>query len=131
VRFLLILLAACAPQMQTLELVNSTPRQIEAVYVYSPGAARGQPRAQLAPNAHASVQVPQGRVEVYAVSAKYQVDEHTRDRPEASQELEIHGPAKVIFYDQDDRPAEVSRPDVFGVEFAPPKRQVPLEDSPQ
>jgi site-specific DNA recombinase len=54
-------------------------------------------------------------------SAKYQLDEHTRDRPEASQQLEIHGPAKVIFYDADSRPAEVARPDVFGVEFALPK----------
>ena len=132
VRFLLILLvASCAAPMQTLELENRTPRQIDAVYVYAPGGARGQPRAQLAPNAHTSVQVPQGRVEVYAVSAKYQLDEHTRDVPEASQELEIRGPAKVIFYDQDDKPAEVNRPDVFGVEFAPPHKQVPLEDSPQ
>jgi hypothetical protein len=121
VRILLILLAACAPQMQTLQLVNQTPRAIEAVYVYAPGGTRGTSRAQLAPNAQTSIQVRGGRVEVYAVSAKYQLDEHTRDRPEASQELELHGPAKVIFYDQDDRPAEVNRPDVFGIEFSPPK----------
>ena len=120
-RILLILLAACAPQLQSLELVNRTPRAIEAIYVYPPGGNRGTSRAQLAPNAGTTIQVRGGRVEVYAVSAKYQLDEHTRDRPEASQELELHGPAKVIFYDQDDRPAEVSRPDVFGIEFSPPK----------
>ncbi|HEY3805489.1 MAG TPA: hypothetical protein VGL61_22930 [Kofleriaceae bacterium] len=120
-RILLILLAACAPQLQTLQLVNQTPRTIEAVYVYPPNGSRGASRAQLAPNAQTSIQVRGGRVEVYAVSAKYQLDEHTRDRPEASQELELHGPAKVIFYDQDDRPAEVNRPDVFGIEFSPPK----------
>lgn len=134
VRFsLIILLASCAAPLQTLELENRTPRPIDAVYVYAPGGARGQPRAKLAPNEHTSVRVPQGRVEVYAVSAKYQLDEHTRDVPEASQELEIHGPAKVIFYDQEDKPAEVSRPDVFGVEFAPPhtEKHVPLDETPQ
>jgi hypothetical protein len=121
VRFLLIMLAACAPQLQTLELVNHTPRAIEAVYIYSPGADRGASRAQLAPNAHASVQVPAGHVEVEAVSAKYQLDEHTRDRPTASSQLELRGPSRVIFYDKDDRPTEVDRPDAFGVEFSPPK----------
>jgi hypothetical protein len=121
VRFLLILLAACAPQLQTLELINRTPRAIEAVYIHAPGADRGASRAQLAPNAHASIQVPTGHVEVEAVSAKYQLDEHTRDRPTASEQLEVRGPSQVIFFDRDDRPADADRPDAFGVEFTPPK----------
>ncbi len=129
-RFLLIVLASCAPQLQSLELINHTPRAIEAVYIHAPGAERGASRAQLAPNAHANVQVPAGHVEVEAVSAKYQLDEHTRDRPTASGQLELRGPAEapaggahyqVIFYDRDDRPAEVDRPDAFGIEFLPPK----------
>jgi hypothetical protein len=63
-------LAACGAPMQTLELVNQTPRQIEAFYVYPHGADRGASRGQLAPNAHTSVQVKAGRIDVYAVSAK-------------------------------------------------------------
>jgi hypothetical protein len=116
-----IALTACGAPMQSLELVNKTPRPIEAFYVYPHGGDRGASRGSLAPEARTTVQVKAGRVDVYAVSAKYQLDEHTRDRPEANQELEIHGPAKVIFYDADSRPADVSRPDVFGVEFSLPK----------
>ncbi len=107
--------------MQTLELVNKTPRQIEAVYVYPHGGDRGASRGSLAPEARTTVQVKAGPIDVYAVGAKYQLDEHTRDRPEASEELEVRGPARVIFYDADSKPAEVARPDVFGVEFSLPK----------
>jgi hypothetical protein len=116
-----VMLAACGGPMQTLELVNQTPRPIEAFYVYPHGGDRGASRGSLAPDARTSVQVKAGRIDVYAVSAKYQLDEHTRDRPEASQELEVRGPARVIFYDADSKPAEVARPDVFGVEFSLPK----------
>jgi hypothetical protein len=113
-------LAGCAPQLQTLEIVNQTPRVIEAVYVFAPGADRGASRGKLAPNERTSVQVKPGAVEVDGVSEKYQLDEHTRDKPEASQTLEIHGSAKVIFYDQGAAPPEVKRPGVFGAEFTIP-----------
>ena len=115
-----VAVAACAPPLQTVQLVNLTPRPIEAIYVYAPGADRGAPRAQLAPNARASVQVRAGHVEVYAVGAKYQLDEHTRYRPEANGQIELRGPAEVVFYDRDARPAEVDRPNAFGIAFAPP-----------
>lgn len=113
-------LAGCAPQLQTLEIVNQTPRQIEAVYVYTPGGERGASRGKLAPNEHTSVQVKPGAVEVDGVSEKYQLNEHTRDKPEASETLEIHSPSKVIFYDQGAAPPEVKQPGVFGAEFTLP-----------
>jgi len=122
----LILLAACAAPMQTLHVTNRTNRTIEQLYVYPTGSAeRGASRATLAPNASTDVQVRQGNVEVYAVSAKLQVDEHTRDRPSASQDLEIKAPAEVIFYDVDQKPAGLERPNVFGVAFTLPKPKPP------
>jgi hypothetical protein len=58
-----------------------------------------------------------GNVELYAVSAKIQVDEHTRDRPSASSTVELRGPLQVVFYDLGEKPAEVNRPGVIGVAF--------------
>jgi hypothetical protein len=110
--------AACAPQLQTVELVNRTSRAIDEVYVYPSGAANhGASRGALAPNASEKVQVKPGHVEVLAVSAKVQIDEHTRDQPSAGKQFELAKPTKVVFYDQDQQPAEVNHPGVVGIAF--------------
>lgn len=112
--------------MQTIQLVNHTPRAIEEVYVYPTGAANhGKSRATIAPNGSTSLQVPQGNVEVLAVSAKFQLDEHTRDRPSASQALELKGPVSVVFYDPGEKPTELGQRGVFGIEFQMPKTNRP------
>ncbi|HEY1558419.1 MAG TPA: hypothetical protein VGF94_26525 [Kofleriaceae bacterium] len=121
-RYLVIFAAACSAQLQTIQIENHTPRPIEQLYVHAAGSPRGASRGQLAPNATTQVQMKPGNVEVYAVSQKLQVDEHTRDVPEASQQFELRAPAKVIFYDAGaDKPAGVDRPNVYGVAFSIPK----------
>ena len=131
---LFVLLAACAAPMQTLQITNRTSRPIDSVYVYPQGSAdHGASRGALAPNASLSVQVKQGNVEVMAMSAKLKVDEHTRDQPSASQDLEIKEPAQVIFYDADQAPPpETRKKGVFGVAFTVPKAAPPpLTDKPE
>jgi hypothetical protein len=122
-----VLLAACgAPQVQTVKIINTTPRAIDELYVYPNGSAdHGKSRGALAPNGSTQVQVKAGFVEVLAVSAKLQVDEHTRDRPSASQAVEVHGPVEIIFYDEEHRPPGLDRPGVFGAAFVIPKPKEP------
>ena len=127
-RWLLMLLAVgCAGHaQQTVTLVNRTPRAIEEVYIYPQGAAdHGKSKAALQPNATATVQVPQGNIEVLGVSAKFQLDAHTRERPSANVDVELKAPAQVVFYDDGSAPAEVNRPGVFGVVFQMPKSNAP------
>ncbi len=125
-------LVACATPSHTLQIVNRTSRPIEQVYVYRAGAAdHGASRGSLAPNASMAVQVKAGNVEVYALSAKLKVDEHTRDQPSASQDLEIKGPAQVVFYDAGSKPADVDRPGVFGVAFTLPRPPAPKPAEPE
>ena len=115
---LLVGLTACAAKLQTISLVNKTDRPIEALYVYPTGAAdHGASHGKLAPNASTQVQVKPGHVDVLAVSAKLQLDEHTRDQPTASQSLEVTGPLQVIFYDTTAKPTGLERPGVIGVSF--------------
>lgn len=129
---LLVLLVGCAGHaQQTVTLVNRTPRAIEEVYIYPQGAAdHGKSRAALQPNGSATVQVPQGNVEILGVSAKFQLDAHTRDRPSANVDVELKAPAQIVFYDDGSQPAEVSRPGVFGVVFQMPKSNAPPEHAP-
>ncbi len=124
---LALVLAACGAPMQTLQITNRTSRPIDQVYVYPAGASNhGASRGALAPNASLQVQVKPGNVEVMALSAKLKVDEHTRDQPSASQDLEIKAPAQVIFYDAGQPPPpEVQRPGVFGIAFTLPKPAPP------
>jgi len=125
-KYLIVFLAACSAHVQTVQLVNRTPRAIEEVYIYPTGAVdHGKSRLTLAPNASASVQVPQGNIEVMAVSAKMQLDSHTRDRPSANVDVELKAPAEVVFYDEGQKPAEVGRPGVFGCSFQLPKSNMP------
>lgn len=115
---LALALGACAPQLQTVELVNDTPRVIDAFYVYPSGAGNhGPSRGSLAPNASTTLHVKPGHVAVLAESAMVKLDETTRDKPTASSELELTRPLRVVFYDRGHAPAELSRQDVIGVEF--------------
>jgi hypothetical protein len=131
-RWLVLLsLAACSAHVQTVQLVNRTPRAIEEVYIYPQGAVdHGKSRVALQPNGSASVQVPQGNIEVLAVSAKFQLDAHTRDRPSANLDVELKAPAQIVFYDDGAAPAEVGRPGVFGVVFQMPKSNAPPASPP-
>ncbi len=124
---LLIFLVACggAP-LHAVQLTNRTPRQIEQVFVYPQGASNhGASVGSLAPNATTTVKVKQGNVEVLAVSAKVQIDEHTRDQPSASQAFELKGPMSIIFYDDGSKPADVDRPGTLGIAFQLAKSNAP------
>ena len=123
---IIVAVAGCAAQQHPIQLVNRTERTIDEVYVYRSGSPdHGKSRASLAPNASAVVNFEQGNVDVYAVSAKVQLDEHTRDRPSASSSVELKGPVQVIFYDLGHKPAEVDRPGVIGVAFTRIKSNAP------
>ncbi len=131
----LLALAACGgAHVQNVQLVNRAPRAIEELYIYPQGAPdHGKSRGSLAPNASTTVQVKQGNIEVMAVSAKFQLDAHTRDRPSANLDVELKAPAQIVFYDDGSKPSELGRPGVFGVVFqmpksnAPPAEAAPLE----
>ena len=111
-------LVGCGGPLQTVTLMNQTARALEQIYVYPAGAAdHGPSRATLAPGASATIQVKAGHVEVLGVSAKMKVDDHTRDRPTASQVLELTAASQVVFYDEDAPPAGIQRPGVFGIAF--------------
>jgi hypothetical protein len=104
---------------QTIKIVNRTDREIPEVYVYKMGATdHGKSVVSLKPGMTSEVKVPAGNVEVLAYSAQLQIDEHTRDRPEASQGLELNRPIELIFFDTGSRPPEAAgNPNVIGVEF--------------
>ena len=126
----LILLAACggAP-LQTVTVMNRSSRPIQELYVYPVGSANhGASRGSVAPNGQTEVKVKQGGVEVLALSSKLQVDEHTRDQPSASGDVELHGPVQVIFYDEGAAPPGLDRPGVFGFAFVIPKGQAKPAD---
>lgn len=115
----LALLVACGgPALQAVKLTNGTPRAISEVYVYPLGvASHGASRGSLAPNATLLVQVPGGNVEVEAISAVIELENHQRERRHASSALELTGPAEVVFFDQGAKPALPPR--AIGVEFVP------------
>jgi hypothetical protein len=120
---LCVLASACAggggaAAHYSLQLHNATDRKIEEVYIYAPNASdHGASRGALAPDATISVEVGRGGIEVMAISELIHIDDHTRDRPSASQIVEITEPSAVVFYDQGKPPPMVDRPNVFGVVF--------------
>ena len=129
----LVTLGACAhaAPLQRVELVNRTTRTIDEIYVFPVGAANhGAPRGVLQPSATKELQIPAGNIEVDAVSGKIQVD-HTRDRPSASTNIELREPAKVIFYDDDQKPAGLDAPGTYGVKFHVPKAAPAPEPPPE
>jgi hypothetical protein len=118
---LVVLIGCGGPRQYTLQIVNKTPRTIEEVYVYVPNTAQGTSRGKLAPEATLQVTVKHGPIEVLAVSELIKVDERTRDKPSASQVLEIKQSSRVVFFDVGKQPPGVDQPGVFGVAFDPPK----------
>lgn len=129
----LALITACGgARLQTISIRNATSRPIEELYVYPTGGARGTSRGALAPSATTEVKVKSGHVSVTAVSAKLEVDEHTRDQPTASQELELKSPTEVVFYDDGHAPPGIDRKGTIGVAFQIPtgKAESPDEAPP-
>lgn len=125
-----LVLAACggAP-LQTVQIVNRSSRPIQELYVYPVGSANhGTSRGSVAPNGQTEVKVKAGQVEVMALSSKLQVDEHTRDQPSASGDVELRGPTQIIFYDEGSAPPGLDRPGVFGFAFVIPKGQAKPAD---
>ena len=128
---IIAMLTACGgAAMQTISLQNSTERTIKELYVYPVGAKdHGKSRGSLAPNTGTQVTMPAGNVEVYAVSELVKIDDHHRDVPTATQALELKGPLRVVFFDNDNRPAEVAKPGVVGVTFVVAKKPASDETS--
>jgi hypothetical protein len=85
--------------LQTITLVNKTPRTIQELYVYKAGADRGASRGKLAPQATTTVQMPNGGVAIYAIGDKIIIDQHTRETPEASGTVELNAPISIVFDD--------------------------------
>jgi hypothetical protein len=116
-----LLLVGCASApMQSLKIVNRTDRPVEEIYVYPLGAPdHGASRGALAASATTTVAVPAGHFEITAVSAKVQIDEHTRERRTGSSALEVTAKRvpEVVLYDTANRPAELTGEGVVGVEF--------------
>ncbi len=130
--FLVAWLTACGgAQLQTVSLVNQTDRTIKELYVFPAGSKdKGPSRGSLAPAAGTTVSIKAGNVEVYAVSETVKLDDHHRDTPTASQGLELRGPLQVIFYDNNNKPAGVDKPNVIGVSFIVADKPKPADTSP-
>jgi hypothetical protein len=133
VRYLLILaLAACGPQMQTVSLVNDTNRKIVEIYIYPYGSSeRGASRGSLAPKASTKLTVKAGKLEVLAVSEMIKHDDNTREVPTIAHGLELTQPLEVVFYDADEKPPGLDRPGVIGVAFRRAKPPEPAPESPE
>ncbi|HUS31935.1 MAG TPA: hypothetical protein VMZ53_25715 [Kofleriaceae bacterium] len=127
----LTLLAACGGGASyQISIRNASSRPIEELYVYPTGAARGTSRGQLAPNASTAVKMKGGHVSVTAISAKIQVDEHTRDKPTADQQVELNAPVELVFYDDGAAPPGIERKGVIGVAFQIPKAAPKPDEGP-
>ncbi|MBX3158105.1 MAG: hypothetical protein KF773_19205 [Deltaproteobacteria bacterium] len=100
-----------------LTIVNQTARKIDEVYVHAPNADKGASRGALAQGASLSVKVKGGGVEVLGISELVYVDQKVRDRPSASQVVEVTSPTSVVFYDLGKEPPGLDRPGIFGVAF--------------
>ncbi len=129
VAVLVFAVAACGgASMQTVQLVNRTPRAIAEVYLYPAGAPEhGASRGSIAPGATMAVKVKGGNVEILAVSAKVKVDAHTRETRQASSTIELNRPLSVVFHDSEQSPPDLANKDVIGVAFhtPPPPPETP------
>lgn len=110
----------------TLTLVNASPRQIESVFIYPMGTTeRGASWTSIAPGATTTVKIRSGNFELVAVSAKRNIEEHLRERPEATTMLELKGDQKLVFHDEGQAPPGVDAKGTLGVTFmisAPDKK---------
>lgn len=109
--------AACGAPMQSVRITNATDRPIEELYLYPLGAAaHGPSRGPLAPGASLTLEHAPGNLELYAVSARVQLEEHTRERRAASTALELAHALEVVLYDVGAKPAALAR-GAIGVVF--------------
>ncbi len=110
----------------TLTLVNASPRPIESVFIYPMGTTdRGASWTAIAPGATTTVKIRSGNFELVAVSAKRNIEEHLRERPEATTMLELKGDQKLVFHDEGQAPPGVDAKGTLGVTFmisAPEKK---------
>jgi hypothetical protein len=116
---LLVFLVACGGAgMQTVTLVNKTPRGITEVFVFPANSSNhGASRGKLAAGASLTVQIKAGNVEVLATSETIQIDDKTRDTMQAGATLQLNRPLQVVFHDADAPPPELSSKDVIGAAF--------------
>jgi hypothetical protein len=126
---LVLLLAACGGKTGvykddysgslTLTLVNMSPRTIEEVFIYPIGSqAQGSSWTEaIPPGATRSVKIRSGNFELVAVSAKRNIDQHTRERPQATTSLELKSDQKLVFHDAGDNPAGLDAKGTLGVTF--------------
>lgn len=112
-----VLLGGCGgASLVSVKLTNGTDRPIDQVFVYPLGAANhGVSRGVLAPHASMMLQVPGGNIEVQAVSATINVDDHTRERRQATTGVELKALSEVVFYDEGQKPQ--IPPKAIGVQF--------------
>lgn len=130
----LAVVTACGgAAMQTVQLVNKTPRTIEQLFIFTPGKDRGASRAKMAPNSSTTIQLPAGNHEIYAISERIVHDDNTRETPEASLTIELRNALELVFYDSNAVPPGLDRPNTRGITFMirpPPKKDEPLDADP-
>ncbi|MGE0404309.1 MAG: hypothetical protein AB7T06_46800 [Kofleriaceae bacterium] len=130
----LVVFAACGgAAMQTVQLVNKTPRTIEQVFIFPPGKDHGASKAKLAPNASTTLQLPAGNHEIYAISEKIIHDDNTRETPEASLTIELRSALELVFYDSNAVPPGIDKPNTRGITFMirpPAKKDEPVDGEP-
>jgi hypothetical protein len=123
----LLLFAACGGAgMQTVQLVNKTPRTIEQVFIFTPGKDKGASKAKLAPNATTTIQLPAGNHEIYAISERIVHEDNTRETPEASLTIELRNALELVFYDSNSVPTGLDKATTRGITFMirpPPKKE--------
>jgi hypothetical protein len=116
----LTVLVACgggSGALHSLSITNATARKIDELYVYTPNGDKGASRGALAPGETTKVKVKEGGVEVLAISELMYVDQKVRDRPSASQVIEVTQQSSVVFYDEGKAPPGLDRPGFFGITF--------------
>ena len=129
---LLVALAACGggAKVQTLRLINHSPRPIVELYVYPLGStARGASRGTLAPTGTLVLRLPMGNLEVFAVSEKIVLDDGIRVKRAASTAIQLSkAPVEVVFHDSD-QPPPADRPGAVSVVFRAPAAPTEPVDS--
>jgi len=126
--FLVVALVACGGKTGvykndyagsiTLTLVNASPRPIESVFIYPMGMTnRGTSWAEIAPGGTTTVKIRSGNFELVAVSAKRNIEDHLRERPEATTTLELKSDQKLVFHDEGQAPPGVDTKGTLGVTF--------------
>ncbi len=130
-----VMVAACgsAPKYRV-NLVNSTTRPIERVFVFPMGSAEhGQSRGGIAPGGNMEMQLEAGRHDVLVESQEVRVSPTERERRSATSTLELRKAVEVIFYDSNTAEPKRSEGQVlvpFRVDDIPAPGDAPASDAP-